>query len=289
MRLLLPVALLSATNSACSSMQAESDRAARRPAAGSTSEIVLISDVEWGPLNPARGDKGPRAGTLWGNRTGPGPSGFLVEFSDGFESPPHIHNLSYRGSVISGLVHNDDPDAEEIWMPAGSFWTQPRGAVHITAAKGSRNLAYIEIEEGPYLVLPVDEEFPTEEFSINVDASNLVWIDPPGGSVFVPGPKLAHLWGSVQEGELNGTFLKFPAGFTGTVRSPGATFRAVVIQGLPRYRLQAETETKAMEPGSSFGSEGNATHRISCGPEAGCIMYVRTEGSYEVVSAQAPD
>lgn len=103
--------------------------------------------VEWGPLNPARGDASPRAGTFWGDRTGSGPSGFRVVFADGLSSPSHIHNVSYRGVVISGLIHNDDPDADEMWLPRGSFWTQPAGEAHVTAAAGSRNVAHIEIEK----------------------------------------------------------------------------------------------------------------------------------------------
>lgn len=88
------------------------------------SEVLLQSDVQWTPLNPARGDQSPQAGTLWGDRTNSGASGFLVQFVDGFSSPPHIHNVTYRGVVISGLIHNDDPKAEKMWMPEGSFWTQ---------------------------------------------------------------------------------------------------------------------------------------------------------------------
>jgi hypothetical protein len=105
-------------------------------------EITRFADIEWGYLNPARGDAGPRAATLWGDRTANVASGFLVKFKDGFSSPPHIHNVTYRGVVISGLVHNDDPKAENMWLPAGSFWTQPAGESHITAAIGKNNIAF---------------------------------------------------------------------------------------------------------------------------------------------------
>ena len=134
-----------------------------------TSKVVLTSEIKWTPLNPVRGDKGPMAGTLWGDRTGSGPSGFLVKFVDGFSSPPHLHNITYRGVVISGLIHNDDPNAEKTWMPAGSYWTQAAGEVHITSAKGSSNIAYIEIEKRPYLVLPTNEAFKSSDKSINVE------------------------------------------------------------------------------------------------------------------------
>ena len=36
----------------------------------SESHVVLRSEVEWSPLNPARGDASPQAGTLWGDRAG---------------------------------------------------------------------------------------------------------------------------------------------------------------------------------------------------------------------------
>ena len=260
------------------------------PAIGQTTEIVLKSDVKWGPLNAARGEASPRAGTLWGDRTGAGPSGFLVQFTEGFASPPHIHNISYRGVVITGLIHNDDPDAENMWLSPGSYWTQPAGDVHITSAKGSKNLAYIEIEDGPYLVKSTEEAFDTGESSINVDESNLVWldasdivwIDQPGTPPSAERPELAFLWGSPKDGQLYGSLVKLPAGFTGEIRSKSSSFRTVVVQGLLNHNLPSGNSVKTLEPGSYFGSEGGAVHRVSCEGDAECIIYVRTDGAYEV-------
>ncbi|MEM7715772.1 MAG: DUF4437 domain-containing protein [Cyanobacteria bacterium P01_A01_bin.68] len=244
-----------------------------------------MSEVEWGPLNPARGDNSPKAGTLWGNRTSSGPSGFLVEFVDGFSSPPHIHNVTYRGMAISGTIHNDDPNAEKMWLPKGSFWTQPAGGVHITAAKGSNNLAYIEIEDGPYLVLPTEKAFSNDEKPINVDVSNIVWVNQPGTSTSGNGAKVAFLWGKPQENQLNGTLIKLPPEFTGKIRSHGSTFGAVVIQGQPQYQVPGETEAKALVPGSYFRSKGESVHQVSSKAGEESIIYVRTDGKFEVIPA----
>ncbi len=249
-------------------------------------DVVLTSEVKWEPLNPARGDKSPRAGTLWGDRNGTGPTGFLVEFVDGFSSPPHIHNVSYRGVVISGLIHNDDPGAADMWLPTGSFWTQPKGEVHITAAKGSTNVAYIEIEQGPYLVLPTEEAFDSGERPVNVDASNIVWIDQPGIPASADGPKVAFLWGNPQDDQLNGTLVKLPAGFTGKIDSHGSTFRAVVIKGQPQYQAPGETAVKTLEPGSYFSSKGESVHQVSSEAGEESIIYVRTDGKYDVIPAK---
>ena len=90
-----------------------------------TNKVLLSSEIKWEKLNPARGDQSPQAGTIWGDRKGEVATGFLAKFVDGFSSPPHIHNATYRAVVIKGSIHNDDPAAANMWMKPGSFWTQP--------------------------------------------------------------------------------------------------------------------------------------------------------------------
>lgn len=297
MRSLLTVALASVVTVACAGSQVASDSVTPESTAEPTSKVVLTSEVKWEQLNPARGDKSPKAGTLWGDRKGTGPTGFLLKPVDGFESPPHIHNVSYRGVVISGLIHNDDPNAEKMWMLKGSFWTQPKGEVHITAARGTDALAYIEIEKGPYLVLPSKEAFDSGERPVNVDesnivwldASNITWIDQLGMPTSANGPKVAFLWGNPQDDQLNGTLIKLPAGFTGKICSHGSTFRAVVIQGQPQYQVPGEADVKVLEPGSYFSSKEESVHQVSCEAGQRSIIYVRTDGKFDVIPAQPKD
>lgn len=246
-----------------------------------TTKVLLMTDVKWTPLNPARGALGPKAGNLWGDRTGVGPSGFLVKFIDGFSSPPHIHNVTYRGIVISGHIHNDDPNAEKMWMSSGSFWTQPAGETHITAAKGSNNLAYIEIDNGPYLVLSTNEAFDRGEKPINVDESNLVWINQSGVSANANEPVMAYLWGKPHGGQMYGTLIKLPAGLTTKIISKGSTFHSVVIKGQLQYHV-SETEVKNMEQGSYFNSSERSDHKISSKKERDTIIYVRTNGMLDL-------
>lgn len=268
-------------------------------------QLLSTSEVKWEKLNPARGDKSPQAGSLWGNRKAsksteseyhPGcpvceweqrkdsvPTGFLAKFTDGFSSPPHIHNVTYRAVVISGLIHNDDPNAAPMWMPSGSFWTQPKGEVHITSAKGDDVVALVEIDKGPYLVLSPEKAFDSGERPINIDVSNIVWVDPPGITGSFKGPKIAYLWGNLQNGESNGTFLKLPPGFAGTLRSQGKIFRGVVITGHLKHQ---DSETKILEPGSYFGSSGTSIHQLSCGSDEECTIYIRTDGEYRLKDAR---
>jgi len=277
-RALLALTLVSLAPPACKISGVGSDSSTAR----SASEVVLTSEVEWEQLNPARGDQSPMAGTLWGDRNGSGPTGFLLEPVDGFRSPPHLHNVSYRGVVIRGLVHNDDPGAADQWMPAGSFWTQPRGEVHVTAAKGEDVLAYIEIDEGPYRVLPVEEAFDGGEVPINVDESNLVWVDAPESPTSPDGPEVAHLWGRPGADSSSGVLVALPPGFAGVLRGRGESLRVVVIRGRPSYRGPDDVEALALEPGSTFASRGEFKHRLACGPSEGCVLYLRLDGPFDL-------
>ncbi len=251
-------------------------------------QLRLASDVTWDHLNPARGNKAPKAATLWGDRKGKQATGFLLRPSDGFKSPPHIHNVSYRGVVIAGELHNDDPNAANMWMPAGSFWTQPKGEVHITAAKGSHSLAYIEIEEGPYLVQPTNQAYDSHERPINVDSSNLVWLNidntqwqalPSNKTIDTP-VKIALLWGQQAANSLNGTLLRIPANFNGHILSDSDSFKGIVIKGDPNYQNQAREQPIRLTPGSYFGSLGKAAHSITTQKES--LIYIRTQGQYRV-------
>lgn len=76
-------------------------------------EIVTRADVEFIALNLLRGDKSPQAGQLWGDITADVLSGFLVTFADGFQSPPHIHNITYRAVVISSAAHKVTCESED--------------------------------------------------------------------------------------------------------------------------------------------------------------------------------
>lgn len=251
----------------------------------SPTEVVLASEVQWRHLNPARGDASPAAGTLWGDQTKDGESGFLVRFREGFASPPHIHNITYRGFVIAGELHNDDPNAALMWMPTGSWWIQPAGEVHITAAS-VESIGYVEIASGPYLVKPSDEAFDNGERPVNMDATNVVWLDASDtdwieGAVSTNSavnPKLTFLWGQPGGSRPVGTMLKLPSGFRGQLVGHGASLRVVVVKGTVNLPFDGQKAAKRLPAGSYFGSAEPAKHQI--GTDGESIIYVRTEGRF---------
>lgn len=241
--------------------------------------VITSNEIDWGLLNPARGDASPKAANLWGDRTKEGATGMLVKFEKGFSSPPHIHNISYRGVVIKGLMHNDDPNAAMMWLPPGSFWTQPAGEDHITAANGEENLIYLEIDSGPYLVLGSEEAFDNGERPINLDETNLVWVTADDADWIASGTgEIAFLWGNLS-GD-NGTFLKLPANFNGYIEDD-SMLKAVVIEGNFEYKWGEDGEIQELTPSAFFSSEGDAKHYIMTGNNE-VLLYMRNLGSYSV-------
>lgn len=171
-------------------------------------------------------------------------------------------------------------------MPAGSYWTQPEGEAHITAADASDNIAYIEIEKGPYLVHPTEDAFDNGERPINVDKSNIVWLDASDISWIENSEnnsvKAAFLWGNKHNIQLYGTLIKIPSGFKGEILSEGKSFRGIVIQGRINYQMPNNPKNYVLDSGSTFSSTENSKHIINTNEEA--IIYVRTNGDFDVSS-----
>ena len=260
-------------------------------------KVVPANEVEWGYLNPLRGDKSPGAADLWGDRTQDTATGMLVRFNKGFESPPHIHNITYRGIVIEGQMHNDDPSAAKMWMPTGSFWTQPAGEDHTTAANDSTNLIYLEIDEGPYLVKPSNAHFDNGERPVNLHINNMVWLhDSDLATLSADGVKATYLWGDTQD--VFGSMLFLPAGFDGTITAYGQSFKAVVIKGAVNYTYSDAQITQHTAMGSTDSDEGNKTialgagsflestgesqHKVNNTSDGEVLVYIRADKPFQV-------
>ncbi|GAL10262.1 hypothetical protein JCM19233_1239 [Vibrio astriarenae] len=223
----------------------------------------------------------PGAADLWGDRTTDTATGMLVRFNKGFESPPHIHNITYRGIVIDGLMHNDDPTAAKMWMPTGSFWTQPAGEDHTTAANGENNLIYLEIDAGPYLVQPSAEAFDNGERPLNLHTNNIVWLGSSDlHDINVEGVQATYVWGNAAE--MNGSMIKLPSGFDGSINTQAPEFRAVIISGDVEYRSEDAKKETHLAAGSYIESTGNFTHHIINDSENEVTIYIRTSDKYQV-------
>lgn len=59
--------------------------------------------------------------------------------------------------------------------------------------------------------------------------------------------------------------------------------RAVLIKGQPKLKSSLSADAKPLQPGAYFGSDEGAEYEIASGPEAGCLIYVRSEGTFEVL------
>ena len=173
-----------------------------------------------------------------------------------------------------------------MWMSAGSYWTQPEGEAHITAADATDNMVYIEIEKGPYLVHSTDDAFDNGERPINVDKSNLVWLDASDISWIEDSVNnnftVAFLWGNKHNEAFYGTLIKIPSGFKGEILSEGKSFRAIIIQGRINYQMPDNTKNYVLDVGSTFSSTDNSKHIINTDEEV--IIYVRTNGDFNVTS-----
>lgn len=267
--------------SSCNIEKNQEDKSIVETIQNPTNKVKLSSEIIWEKLNPARGDQSPQAGTIWGNRKDTVATGFLAKFVDGFSSPPHIHNATYRAVVIKGLVHNDDPSAENMWMKPGSFWTQPEGEAHITSAKGSENIALVEINKGPYLVKPISEAFDNRERPINIDVTNIVWLNNEKSN-WISRNNNAEISFLLDDSPSKSLFVKLPKGFKGKITSTGNMMHSVVIQGNLSYEMPQNKQVKNLDEGSYFGATDKAIHTLENNSSVDVIVYIRTNGTIHI-------
>lgn len=267
--------------SSCNIEKNQEDKSIVETIQNPTNKVKLSSEIIWEKLNPARGDQSPQAGTIWGNRKDTVTTGFLAKFVDGFSSPPHIHNTTYRAVVIKGLVHNDDPSAENMWMKPGSFWTQPEGEAHITSAKGSENIALVEINKGPYLVKPISEAFDNGERPINIDVTNIVWLNNEKSN-WISRNNNAEISFLLDDSPSKSLFVKLPKGFKGKITSTGNMMHSVVIQGNLSYEMPQNKQVKNLDEGSYFGATDKAIHTLENNSSVDVIVYIRTNGTIHI-------
>ncbi|WP_299184479.1 DUF4437 domain-containing protein [uncultured Aquimarina sp.] len=276
--------LTTAITISCNNSENKTEKTTSESIKEPTNKVLLSSQIQWEKLNPARGDQSPQAGTIWGDRNKEVPTGFLAKFIDGFSSPPHIHNVTYRAIVISGSIHNDDPKAKNMWMKPGSFWTQPAGESHITSAKGAENIALVEIDKGPYLVKPIDKAFDNGERPINIDVSNIIWLDHYATNWITTNSdaEISFLWKSKSINQHKGLFIKLPNGFNGALKTNGNIVHAVIIKGLLNYTMPQTDEVKDLDTGSYFGSIDNTIHKVSNNTNKEVLIYMRTNGDVKI-------
>lgn len=243
-----------------------------------TNKVGLSKDIQFIPLNPARGDKAPQAGAIYGNIRENVATGYIGKFKNGFSSPPHIHNITYRAIVMNGELHNDDEKAPKMWMPTGSIWTQPKGQPHITAAQGENAMAYIEIDSGPYLVKHENEAFESGEKPINIHSSNVIYLGKNESKLIGENcdAKIAYTW--KKENDEKGYLLKLPAGFRGKIYSEGTIFFGIIIKGEVVYSMPNSGKLIDLDQGSHFESIAKAVHDISTDEES--LIYIRTNNRF---------
>ena len=167
-------------------------------------------------------------------------------------------------------------------MGPGSFWTQPKGEPHITSAMGEENIAYVEIDSGPYLVRPIRQAFDKGERPVNIDASNIYYLNNKISTWIAPnsGAEISFLWEGANN--LKGLFLKLPKGFNGSIKANGTILHSVVITGDIDYS-NAGGESINLDPGSYFHSEQETIHYLNS-RETTTVLYVRTNGELHIES-----
>jgi quercetin dioxygenase-like cupin family protein len=118
--------------------------------------------------------------------------------------------------------------------------------------------------------MPPPEAFDNGEKPVNVDSTNIVWLDA-SDSTWIQGKadgsgagnaEMAFMWGAPEGDSVNGTMVKLPGGFSGTIESDSSSLKIIVIKG--QVDLRSRSDPKTLTAGGYIGSQGNVSHSLAC-------------------------
>lgn len=99
------------------------------------------SELKW---TDAPTVKGVQQSVVWGDAA-KGAHGSFAKFAAGTEIPMHTHTATGRSVVVSGIIISTPEGQKARELPAGSYFSYPGGARHITACKaGSECVIYTQ-------------------------------------------------------------------------------------------------------------------------------------------------
>jgi len=119
---------------------------------------------------------------------------------------------------------------------------------------------------------------------IFMPAADLKWsdLDPKGA----PGVKVAGLWGDHSKGAF-GAYFKLPAGFTTPLHTHTDAMKVVFLSGTYIQAPEGKPEVR-LGPGSYMMQPGgNYKHTTSCDKAAECLLFVESNGKFDLKPVEA--
>jgi anti-sigma factor ChrR (cupin superfamily) len=118
-----------------------------------------------------------------------------------------------------------------------------------------------------------------------IPASDLKWsdLDPAGA----PGVKVVDLWGDHQKGSF-GALLRLPAGFTVPLHTHTHAMKVVFLSGTYIQAPEGKPEVR-LGPGSYMMQPGgDYRHITSCDPSSDCVLFVESDGAFDLKPVVEP-
>lgn len=123
---------------------------------------------------------------------------------------------------------------------------------------------------------PTDQAYDTGQRPMNIDGSNIVWIDTTSGA------QIAYLWASQSNAPPSGTLIKLPRNFQGSLDTENSPVKAVVIQGQLKLRTMSIPSETTLSTASYFQTSNTPPIHLINNSDQDTILYLRTAGKIQL-------
>lgn len=242
---------------------------------------VMADKLDWKPLVPEAGDKGPMVATMFGDMMSAA-NGFFIKLPAGDKGLLHTHTNDYHGVGVTATSAAQDGGKTHA-VAASSYWFQPGGTAHLNACPGKTPcIGFAHFTAGKFDFAPAKpaKGAKPDPKAVEKTAKAAKWVK--FDETNAKSPAFSPLWGDMKTGPF-GMYIKTPPGNAAFWHLHSSDYHAVVLAGTVDHR-ESGTEPIWHTPGSYWWQPAGNKHVDLCkadGPE--CLIYLYMEGPFDVV------
>jgi quercetin dioxygenase-like cupin family protein len=248
---------------------------------------VMISmtpaELQWAPVVPEAGDKGPMAAPLWGDMKTEA-NGMFVKLPAADKGMLHTHSGGFHALGVTGMTYQQDGGKVHP-LAQGSYWFGPANAPHMNACPGKTPcILFAHFNDSKFDIAPAKAVKGAKVDAKAVEKTLKAAKWTPFDDKNPKGTSWSPLWGDSQS-EPSGLYIKVPAGNAPFWHIHKADYHAVVLAGTLN-NIESGSEAKDLPVGSYYMQPGGNKHTTNCkagGPD--CIVYVYMTGPMDTKPA----
>ena len=252
--------------------------------------VVPEAEVQFTPINPDLGERGPQRAVLFGKWNSGQPVGFFIKLPAGFSPGPHIHSGDGYIIVVKGTLYEFEPGASDKGKPVGpgGAWHTPANLAHDNYCAPASDCVFFVYSPNGNSFIPIQNGYhnPALAPHFTVRTANELQFVPTRPDLGEMSPMVSVLFGNMLKPGPTGLMVKLPAGFTPGPHTHTSDDYVVVLSGKMHNFAPGPDHGKTIGQGGFWHQVGDVPHDNICREGAECTFFGYFPNGFDFIPIQ---